>query len=93
MDPVLSREISAAREEFARGIAAAFPDARATASGWSLNWRSASAEITLSPLPELVIASLRLPRQRCLIELHGGSEADRMALLERLDRYQQRGGG
>lgn len=87
------REISATPEEFSRGIRAGFPDAFATPLGWQIHWRSASAEITLSPLPELVIASLRLPRQRCLIELSGSDETARQALLERLDRYQQRGGG
>lgn len=87
------REISAAPEEFARGIRAGFPDASATAEGWQIRWLSASAEITLSPLPELVIASLRLPRLRCVIELTGSDETERQELLERLDRYQHRGGG
>lgn len=89
----LMREISATPEEFARGVRAGFPDACATASGWQIQWRSASAEITLTPLPELVIASLRLPRQHCVIKLAGADQPDRQALLERLDRYQQRGGG
>lgn len=93
MTTPMIREISAAPEEFARGIRAGFPDAFATPQGWQVRWRSATAEITLSPLPELVIASLRLPRQRCVIELAGNDESERQALLERLDRYQQRGGG
>lgn len=87
------REISAAPEEFARGVKAGFPDALGTAGGWQIRWHSASAEITLSPLPELVIASLRLPRLRCVIQLSGSDESERQALLERLDRYQHRGGG
>lgn len=87
------REISAAPEEFARGIRAGFPDACATPQGWHVRWRSASAEITLSPLPELVIASLRLPRLRCEIRLAGSDETERRELLARLDRYQHRGGG
>lgn len=89
----LVREISAAPEEFARGIRAGFPDAVATAAGWQIHWRSARAEIELTPLPALVIASLQLPRQRCVIVLDGPDESDRQALLDRLDRYQQRGGG
>lgn len=88
----LRREISATPEEFARGVQAGFPDAVATPQGWSIHWRAASASIELSPLPPLVIASIRLPRLRCVIALHG-DEADRAALLERLDRYQHRGGG
>lgn len=89
----LVREISAAPEEFARCILAGFPDAVATADGWQIRWRSARADIELTPLPALVIAKLRLPRQRCVIALAGADETDRAALLERLDRYQQRGGG
>lgn len=89
----LDREISAAPEEFARGILAGFPDAVAMPGGWQIRWRSASARIELSPLPSLVIASLQLPRLRCVIALAGEDAADRAALLERLDRYQHRGGG
>ena len=92
-DTPLIREISAAREEFARGIRAGFADALCTANGWQIRWQSASATIELSPLPDLSIASLRLPRQRCVITLTDGSAPDRLALLTRLDRYQQRGGG
>jgi hypothetical protein len=92
-DAPLIREISAAREEFARGIRAGFADAQTTPGGWQVRWQSASATIALSPLPELVIASLRLPRQRCVITLTDGTVPDRQALLTRLDRYQQRGGG
>lgn len=88
----LVREISAAPEEFARGIRAGFPDALATVDGWQIGWRTAHARIELTALPELVIASLRLPRQRCVIGIEG-EHADCQALLERLDRYQQRGGG
>ena len=92
-DAPLIREISATPEEFARGIRAGFPDAQTTPCGWQIRWQSASARIDLSPLPELVIASLRLPRQCCVITLTEGSAPDRLALMGRLDRYQQRGGG
>jgi hypothetical protein len=93
MEAPLIREISASPEEFARGIRAGFPDALATKTGWQIRWRSATATIELSALSELVIASLRLPRQRCVIGIDQGDAEDRTALLERLDRYQQRGGG
>jgi len=88
----IDRDISATREEFARGILAAFPDARGTPEGWHISYGPARARIALTPLADLVIALLRLPRHRCLIEL-GGPEAGRKALLDHLDRYQQRGGG
>lgn len=87
------RDISATPEEFARGIRAGFPDAVATPHGWRIRWRSASAEITLSHLPERVIASLRLPRLSCVIQLAGSDETECRELLARLDRYQHRGGG
>lgn len=89
---ILSREISATRDEFARGIAAAFPDARPTADGWIVDWEGAQATITLAALPDLHIALLRLARHTCRIEL-AGPAAHRAALLDRLDRYQHRGGG
>ena len=88
----LRREISATRDEFARGIRAAFPDARSTPDGWQVGWKDARADIVLAPLPPLRIALLQLERHACRIELHGDA-ADRAALLDRLDRYQQRGGG
>jgi hypothetical protein len=91
-DQAIDRDISATREEFARGVRAAFPDARATPEGWQVEHGGAKADISLSPLSDLVIALLRLPRHRCRIRLDGPG-ADRKELLDRLDRYQQRGGG
>lgn len=90
---VLIREITASPHEFARGVLAGFPEVRATPTGWYIHWQSAAAEIELAPLPALVIASLRLPRQRCIIRLQGADAVAREALLARLDQYQQRGGG
>jgi hypothetical protein len=89
----LSREITATPAEFRRGIVAAFPDAQATADGWQIEWSGASAEIRLGALPDLSIGLLRLTRQTCDITLRGGTAEARAALLDRLDRYQQRGGG
>lgn len=89
----LTREISATPEEFARGIRAGFPDAITTKNGWLIHWESASADIELTALPDLVIASLTLPRQQCVITLREEKPKESDALLARLDRYQQRGGG
>jgi hypothetical protein len=89
----LTREITATREEFARGIVAAFADVMVTADGWTISWGGARAELCLSPLPDLAIGLIRLPRLLCRIDLIGGAAADRSALLARLDLYQHRGGG
>lgn len=89
----LTREITASRKEFERGIVAAFENANATPEGWQIEWHGAQAEIHLSPLPDLAIGLIRLPRHACRIALSGGTHENRTALLDRLDRYQQRGGG
>jgi hypothetical protein len=91
------REISATPAEFERGVRAAFSDARvnslAGATQWELAWQTARARVELSPIPELRIGGLCLPRLRCVINLSGPDDQHRQNLLQRLDRYQQRGGG
>jgi len=47
-DQAIDRDISATREEFARGIRAAFPDARDTPEGWQVDYRGARADVALS---------------------------------------------
>jgi len=89
----ITRDISASMQEFARGIRAAFPDAVAMTTGWQINWLSARAEVSLIPLPDLRIASITLPRQRCHIVLSEDLPGDAARLLARMDQYQQRGGG
>lgn len=52
------------------------------------SWR-----ITLEPLPDRVIALLRLPRHRVSFRLEGFDAAARTAWIDRFARYFQRGGG
>lgn len=57
-------------------------------AGGGRSWR-----ITLEPLPDRVIALLRLPRHRVSFRLDGFDAAARAAWIERFSRYFQRGGG
>lgn len=57
-------------------------------AGGGRSWR-----ITLQPLPDRVIALLRLPRHRVGFHLDGFDAAARTAWIERFARYFQRGGG
>jgi hypothetical protein len=49
--------------------------------------------MTLQPVPDLTIGSIRLTRLQVRIRFFKGSDADCAALLARMDRYPQRGGG
>lgn len=90
----LDREVSATPQEFARGLAVAFPGQMA---GGPANFRitapEAAMDIELTPLPPRRIASLELPTLRVRIRFVGGNTAQRRALVEHLDRATQRGGG
>ena len=52
-----------------------------------------SWHITLEPLPDRVIALLRLPRHRVRFRLEGFDAAAGAAWIDRFARYFQRGGG
>lgn len=93
-EEILEREMAATEQEFRRVLALAFPQWVSESSGKLLVSRDGAAmEIALAPMPPRVIALLRLPRLDVRIRFVAGSAAQRMALLARMDRAMQRGGG
>jgi hypothetical protein len=50
-------------------------------------------EIAIAPLPPRVIALLRLPRLEVRIRFTAGTTEQQQAMLARMDRAMQRGGG
>ena len=81
-------------EVFSRDLHNAFSDG---ASGGPLNFvvshGSAVMNILLTPVPDRVIALMRLPTLHVRIKFTAGNAAERKAMLKRMDLYMQRGGG
>ena len=90
----LEREMSASRKEFLHGLGLAFPG-RVEESGELLRVddNEATMEIALTPLPDRSIALLRLPNMKVHIRFTAGSPEKQQAMLARMDRAMQRGGG
>ncbi len=90
----LQREVSAAPEEFRRGLRLAFPG-RVTEKGNIFNVDSGSAamEVSLVEGPSRTIAKLRLPTLLVSIRFTAGSTAAQQEMLARMDRAMHRGGG
>ncbi|RLJ65200.1 hypothetical protein [Sulfurisoma sediminicola] len=90
----LEREMSASRGEFLHGLGLAFPG-RVEESGGLLRVDDGAAamEIALTPLPDRTIALLRLPNMKVRIRFTTGSREQQEAMLARMDRAMQRGGG
>ena len=90
----LEREMSASRGEFLHGLGLAFPG-RVAEIGELLRVADGEAamEIALTPLPDRRIALLRLPNMKVHIRFTAGSRVQQEAMLARMDRAMQRGGG
>lgn len=91
---VPERDVSASPAEFRHGLALAFGD-RITGGPerYVIAADGAAMEIDVEVGPPRVIAVLRLPTLRVRIRFTAGNAAQRKALLERMDRAMQRGGG
>jgi hypothetical protein len=93
----IQRVATATLREYARGLRAAFgvtmPGEADRQADYVLEWQGARAELALAPLEDFEIGGLRLERLSFDLRFAGGEEPARKALLDRLDRYQQRGGG
>jgi len=93
---VLCQDMTITRAEFLRILPAAVnhvpfavdPSSGACSLDSGQNWR-----ITLSPLPELCIALLRLQRLRVSIFLAGYDAAETTCFLDRFELYFRRAGG
>jgi hypothetical protein len=90
----LEREMSASRKEFLHGLKLAFPHGVEEAGALlKVGDGETAMEIELAALPDLAIALLRLPRIRVSIRFTAGSREQQAAMLARMDRAMQRGGG
>jgi hypothetical protein len=93
-DEMLVRDMATTAREFRHGLDFAFPQGVTERDGaFHVAYAGAAMEITLAPLPPRVIALLRLPRLEVRIRFTAGTPEQRAALLARMDRALQRGGG
>ncbi len=91
---ILVREMAATEQEFRRVLEFAFPRDVTERDGKLLvTGEGAAMEIGLTSLPPRVIARLCLPRLVVRIRFTDGAPEQRQALLARMDRAMQRGGG
>lgn len=90
-----SWDMSISRIEFERSLPDAVDNVSylVDGSGFSHVADGRGWRITLAPLPDRVIALLRLPRHRVSFRLEGFDETARAAWIDRFRRYFQRGGG
>jgi hypothetical protein len=91
----LAQDMTISRESFLRSLPAALhcPEVRSDGDqvrpvGGDAGWR-----IVVTPLPELRLGSIALPRQRIEIHLTGYDETRTRALLERFELYFRHAGG
>ena len=91
----LAQDMTIARESFLRLLPAAVGLAPFTVEGTEIRpvdpaqgWR-----IVATPLPDLRLGAMALPRQRVEIHLDGYGNAQRRAFLDRFELYYRRGGG
>lgn len=93
-DEMLVRDMATTEREFRHGLDFAFPEGVTVRDGVLLvAYAGAAMEIVLAPLPPRVIALLRLPRLEVRIRFTAGTAVQRQAMLARMDRALQRGGG
>ncbi len=88
------RDVCATADEFVRSLRTAMPDAiDAGPDRFEVASADATISIALSPLPPRRLGALALPRIRVAIDFVAGSGDACVALLARMDRAMQRGGG
>jgi hypothetical protein len=90
-----SWDMSISRVEFERSLPDAVDNAAYHIDGQTFSHRADNRfwQITLEPLPDRVIALLRLPRHRVTFRFEGYDDVARAVWVERFKRYFQRGGG
>ena len=81
--------------EFLRLLPAAVDGATFTVSNGEFSYGNAGRgwRITLTPLPDLAIVLIRLPRQRVVFAFRGYAADEIAAFFRRFDLYFARGGG
>ena len=88
------REVTATAEEFARGLALAFPG-KALAQGrhWLIDHKGATLEVAIEVQPPRVIAAVRLPVLMVVLRFVAGTPQQQAQMLAHMDLAMQRGGG
>lgn len=93
-DEILVRDMATTEREFRSGLSFAFPEGVTERDGaFHVTHADAAMEIRIAPLPPRVIALLKLPRLDIRIHFTAGSLEQQQAMLARMDRAMQRGGG
>jgi hypothetical protein len=93
-DEIRVRDMATTEQEFRKGLVFAFPQGMIERDGvFQVAHAGAVMEIAIAPLPPRVIALLRLPRLEVRIRFTAGTTEQQHAMLARMDRAMQRGGG
>lgn len=90
----IEREVWATPTEFRHGLDLAFPGRVSECDGiLHASDGDAAMEIALAVLSPRRIALLNLPRMKVSLRMTAGTAPQRSAMLVRMDRAMQRGGG
>ena len=88
------REVTATRKEYEYGLRQAVPGGiRVDGDSIYVTQGSVEIRIDITPLPDLVIALMRLSRLKATWHFLSGTEEERAALVEHMDWSMKRGGG
>jgi hypothetical protein len=91
---VLERAVTASRDEYERGLRAAFPDAvQGGPERFRATYRGTVMEVQLTPQPPRRIGRLDLPVLAVRISFPAAPAEERVTMLARLDLVTHRGGG
>ncbi len=90
----LVRDVSASVKEYEQGLRQALPGGvTGGPDSFFLQDGEVGIRVDIEPLPDLVIALVRLPRQRVTWHFLSGSEEAKRSCLKRIDWSMKRGGG
>ena len=91
---VQEREVTATRKEYEYGLEQAVPGGiRIEGDSIFVTRGAVKIRIDITPLPDLVIALMRLSRLKATWTFLSGSEEEKAALVEHMDWSMKRGGG
>ena len=88
------REVTATRKEYESGLQQAVPGGiRIDGDSIFVTQGEVQIRIDIAPLPDLVIALMRLSRLQATWTFLSGTEEEKAALVEHMDWSMKRGGG
>lgn len=90
----LVRAVSASNAEYEQGLKQAVPGGVSGGpQSYLIKDGEVSIKIEIEPLPDLVIALMRLPRLQATWHFLSGTEEAKQRLLKKIDWSMKRGGG